>query len=251
MILIIDNDAEMGIDMFVVLTVVFMAGGRDENRVQVQYPDAQVLEIIQFIDNSLDVSAVEAAEIGIRGDSIPFRCVFGMADGVIIFIIHHIIGRIAIAEAIHEDLVLHGTFCPVRHMKAGNEPEGIDGIKVQRPVIHNPGTDFIISDGNAVHRLNQETIDDFIFVTDNFCLVVIEKVIRFNLVHQGSDGQRIKQDDNAGGTVLCDPKANRDTVTGIRLRRRTEERGFIMKDRGKDVIIDRHKLSPFNKTILS
>ena len=43
MVVIVDNDAEMGIDMLVILAVILMAGGRDEDRVQVQDADAQVI----------------------------------------------------------------------------------------------------------------------------------------------------------------------------------------------------------------
>ena len=43
MVVIVDNDAEMGIDMLVILAVILMAGGGDEDRVQVQDADAQVI----------------------------------------------------------------------------------------------------------------------------------------------------------------------------------------------------------------
>ena len=71
MILIIGDNAEMGIDMLVILTVIFMTGGGDKNRIQVENLDTEILEIIELVDDPLDIAAVEAAEVGI-GSSI--RC---------------------------------------------------------------------------------------------------------------------------------------------------------------------------------
>ena len=177
MILILDNHTEVGINMGVILAVIFMAGRGDKNRVQVQNLDTQVLQVIEFIDDSLEVAAVEAAEIRIGRQSIPIRHMLGMADGIVILVVHNIIGRIAVEETVRENLILYGTLGPGGHMEAGNETEGIVRAEVRMMRIHNAGAELVIRDGSTADRLNQETVNNLILVGDQLRLVVIKKII--------------------------------------------------------------------------
>ena len=91
MVHIIGDDAEVRIDMLIVLAVVFMTGRGDEDRVEVEGLNAQILQVIQLINDALQVTAVEGADVGIGGRGIPVGDVFGMAYGVLVFIVHHIV----------------------------------------------------------------------------------------------------------------------------------------------------------------
>ena len=42
-----------------------------------------------------------------------------------IFIVQHIIGRIAVTESIHQNLIHHSPFCPIRCGKSGDDAKQI------------------------------------------------------------------------------------------------------------------------------
>jgi hypothetical protein len=121
----------MRIDMLVVLTVVFVAGGRHENRVEVQHLDPQTLQVVQLVDDPLNVAAVEAADIRVCRTFGPVIHMLGMTDGIIVLIVHDIIGRISVAETIRENLILNGAFGPCGNMEPRNKAESIGRIEIR------------------------------------------------------------------------------------------------------------------------
>ena len=240
----------MRINVLVILAVVFVAGGRNEDRIEVQDPDAEFLQIIQLINDALDIAAVEAAEIGIGGKRIPGGGMLGMADGVVVLIVHDVVGGIAVAEPVGKDLILYGPFGPCGHMEAGNEAEGIDRIEIRAVIIHNPGPHLVIGNGDALDGFDQETVDDFLMIADNGGFIIIKKLIRARFGHQRADSQRVEEDDDAGSTVLRDPEADGDVIAGIRFGRETEERSFIGVYSGKYKRINGHGVHSFHRYIL-
>ena len=240
MIHIVGDDAEMRINMLVILAVVFVAGRGDKDRVQVEDLNPQVLKIIQLVQDALQVAAVEGADVGIRGGRVPVGNMLGMADGVIIFIVHHVVGGVAVAEAVRKDLVLDGTLSPARHMEAGNEAEGIGGIEIRSVMLIGADAALVKGDFCSVRAFDQKAVDDLALIADNAGFIPVEEVVALCLDHHGTDGQGFKEQDYAFRTVLCDPQADPDRVAAIRLGRKAVMRRLIAEDGGKDGLTDCH-----------
>ena len=185
-------------------------------------------------------AAIEGADVGIRRRRVPVCDVLGMADGIIVFVIHHVVGRIAVAEAVCEDLILNGAFGPVRHMEAGDEAEGVGGIEIGRMMF--VGTDAALVKGDLcpVRTFDQKTVDDLALAADDAGFIPVEEVVALCLDHHGSDGQGFKKQDDALCAVFRDPQADPDRVAAIRLGREAVMRGFVAEDGGKDGLTDCH-----------
>ena len=109
----------MGIHIVIILAVIFMIAGRNENRIQIKDFHAQILEIIQFIHNTLKVSAVKLPDAHDRRVFGPVLHTFCLSVNIEIFPGLHIIGRISVSETIHKDLVHHRALGPFRSMISG------------------------------------------------------------------------------------------------------------------------------------
>ena len=119
--------AKHGVDAHVIGGVVAMVGGRLKNGVQIDGCDAQVLQVIQSINQALQVTAVEiftvGASAGIRtarvaDGFVPIRGQ-GAVHGATGLAVEEragwlVVGLIAIAEAVGEDLVDHRVLYPIR-----------------------------------------------------------------------------------------------------------------------------------------
>ena len=111
----------MGINVVIILGIVFVAGGREKDRIEVDGFHPQFLQIIQPVDHALQVSAVEfPIAVGPRGPVPVPDCQAGLSH-IAVFSGQHIVGRISVAEAVDEDLVHHGALRPGGRMEAGND----------------------------------------------------------------------------------------------------------------------------------
>ena len=235
---VIRDDAEMRIDMLVILTVVFMAGGGDKNRVEIKHLDAEILEIVQLVEDALQVAPVEAAVIRIGGWGVPVRHVLGVPDRIIILVIHHIVGRITVAEPIRKDLVLHGTLRPGGHMEPGNEAEGVGRIEPGHAVLIRADAALVIGDLRPVRTLDQKTVDHFRFGTDQAGFVIIEEIVAFYQDHERADGQGIQEQNDALRAAFRHADADHHGIARVRLRGETVRRGFVTEDSGEDGMTD-------------
>lgn len=57
---VLHNHPVVGINVVIILAVILMIGGRHEDGVQIQNLHAQILQIVQFVPDSLDISAVKS-----------------------------------------------------------------------------------------------------------------------------------------------------------------------------------------------
>ena len=144
----------VGIDIVVILTIVLVIGRGHEYRVHVNDLDAQILQIIQFIQDALQIAAVEPAHVHVLRRFAPVLYLFHLLVDIAVFSCQHIIGGIAVAEAIHVDLVHDRALGPVRRSEARNDAERIAVLQIigdAQLIIKKPlliGTDFkIIIDG--------------------------------------------------------------------------------------------------------
>ena len=217
MVHIIGNDAEMRINMLVILAVVFVAGRRNKNRVEVQDLDPQILQVIQLIQDALEIAAVEAADIGVCRNGVPVGDMLGMADSIVILIVHYIIGRIAVTETIRKNLVLNRAFGPIRHMETRHKAESVGGIEIGNVMLIGTGAAFIISDFCTVRTLDQETVDYLRIIADNTGFVIIKKVITLYPDHLCSDGHRIEDENHTLRTVFGNTQTDHDGIAAVGL----------------------------------
>ena len=129
--------------MLIILAVIFMVGGRHKNRAQIQDLHFKTLEIVQFIQDPLKIPAVEPVHIQNRQ---PFLPVFHLADrkpDINILIGDDIIGRIAVAEPVHKDLIHHRALRPFRHMKPRRDLKHALAFQIVRQAKAGIGTDLI------------------------------------------------------------------------------------------------------------
>ena len=174
--LIVNDLPEMGIDMLIILRIVFMAGGREKNRIEINGFHPQFLKIIQSVDHSLQVPAVKfAVAVGSRG-LIPVPDADGRLAHIAVFAGQHIIGGVPVAEAVNEDLVHHRALSPCRRMESRN-----DVPPVRRP-------EHISHPAAGVMDLSPVGIDLKNIAERCRChlklnFVIIETLIRFRLAH--------------------------------------------------------------------
>ena len=164
----------------------------------------------------------------------------GMTDGVIVFVVHHVVGGIAVAETVREDLVLHRALGPVRNVEARHEAESVGGIEVGDIMFIGAYAVFVIGNFRSVRTLNQETVDDLGFAADDAGRVIIKVIVTLFLFHHGPDGERFEEKDDTLRTALCDPQVDADGVAAVRFRRKTVVRRLVAEDGGKNGVTDSH-----------
>ena len=243
MLHVIGDDPEMGIDMLVILHIVFMAGGGDENRVQVQNLYAEGLQIVQLVQNALQVPAVKGPDVRVRGERGPVGDVLRMADGIIVFVVGHVIGGIPVTETFRKNLILHGSFRPFRNMKAGLKAEGIRRIVFRESVFHGAASVFVVGNADPVRAFDQETVHDLGRVADNAGLIEIKEIIGAFLFHQRADFQGFREENDPFGASFRDPDPDIDRVADVRLGGKTVKRRFIAENRGENLLTEGHKTS--------
>ena len=167
----------MRINVVIILDVITMVGGRDEQRVEINHVNPQFLQIIHLIQHALQISAIEITHIHLRRIAVPILHAHGLIPDISIFPGKHIIGRIPIAEAIHHDLVHHRTLGPIRRGKSGNDRQI---IMLFRLLHHSP--DIIITSG--LSGLNLKIISDLLIIQLMSMFIIVKKRIRRDLKHQ-------------------------------------------------------------------
>ena len=111
--------SKVRINMFVVLAVIFMVGRGYKYWIQVDNLYSKALNIVQLVPHTLKITAVKAAYIHSRRISAPVIDLIHWSSNINILTGLYIISGIAIAEAVHKNLVHHCALCPIRGMKAG------------------------------------------------------------------------------------------------------------------------------------
>ena len=110
---ILHDLAVMGIHILIILNIVLVITWRNKNRVQINNIHSQILQIIQFIHNSLQVTAIKLPHPHYCRNFSPVSYPGSHIANIKIFTILHIIRRIPIAEAIHKNLVHNSTLRPL------------------------------------------------------------------------------------------------------------------------------------------
>ena len=108
----------MGIHIIIVLNVVFVIGGRHKDGIQIEHIHAQLFQVIQFAHDARQITAVKGAHVHGLRPCIPVLHLFGVASDVGVLPIQHVVGRVAVAETIHENLIHDCALGPGRGDKA-------------------------------------------------------------------------------------------------------------------------------------
>ncbi len=106
------NHAVMRIYIIIILNIIFMVRRRDKQRIEIQHFNPQFLQIVQFLDDSRQISAVKFAYAKVCRALFPLLYPLAIYLDIVILICQHIIRHVPIAETIHQNLVHDGSFRP-------------------------------------------------------------------------------------------------------------------------------------------
>ena len=104
----------MRIYVVIILDIILVIGRGDKQRIKVDDFHAKFFEIIHLFEYTREISAVELIHAEVFRAFFPGLHFFARHTDIKILIVHHVIGRIRIVEAIDEDLIHDRAFCPVR-----------------------------------------------------------------------------------------------------------------------------------------
>ena len=110
----------MGIDVIIILTIVFMVGRRDKYRVQVNSLHLQALQIAEFIPDSPDIASIETSHIHLGRKLIPVPHPLHGFPNIDVFIRFHIICRVTVTKTIYINLIHNCALAPIRYKKSGS-----------------------------------------------------------------------------------------------------------------------------------
>ena len=153
-----------------------MVGGGDKDRIKINHIYPQPLQIVQLIPDPLQITAVEIPHIHGLRPAVPVLHSLYMLVNIAVFSCHHIIGRIAIAEAVHKYLVHHRAFCPFRCLKARHNAKGI--MRVYLPHHAHP---VVITVQFACIYL--KIIPDCLSAQGNVGFIIVKSVLGISQVH--------------------------------------------------------------------
>ena len=112
------DDSIMRIYIVIILAVVLMIGRRYKDRIQIQYFYPQILQVIQLVPDSLNISSIKIPDVHRLRQPLPVGNFVDTLSDINIFPLFHIVGSISVAEAICVNLVHDRALCPVRRLKA-------------------------------------------------------------------------------------------------------------------------------------
>ena len=102
--------------MVIVLTVILVVAWGNKHRIQINHIHPKLLQIIQFIHDSLKIAAVKFPDTHNCRNFSPVIHFHGNIPNIGVFSGFHIIGRISVIKTIHINLVHDRTLQPFRHM---------------------------------------------------------------------------------------------------------------------------------------
>ena len=210
----------MGIDIVIVLNIVFMIRRGNKEGIKVDHLYAQSLQIVQFVINTLQIAAIETSHVKVRRILAPVRDVFHRHGDVVILSVHHVIGTVTVAKAIDQDLVHHRALGPVRRRKTGGDGKGI---------LHpHFGTDTeTIQITDLIVLVNLKIVGDLVKAQRNPRLVIVKVSVSLTIAHgiPGSVGTQ----EHIQGVSVRRPHPDPYIFIFLRLRRYTVGTGTIRK----------------------
>ena len=215
----------MGVDVLVVLGVVAVSRGGDEQGVEVDGLHAQALQVVQLLHDAHQVAAVEAAVVVAQGQRVPRGRVADVAVGVVVLPVLHVVSGIAVAKAVRQYLILHRALGPFRDVKAGDDPKG-GLLRRGGHVVHPAGPPAVEVD-HAPLPGHQKGIELGLFAQIDLRLVPVEGVVspvaRHPHPHHGEAPQQL----HLSPGVLPDAQAHAHVVPRLGLHGLPKERRAV------------------------
>ena len=176
MVAIFAYNGKVRVDIVVILRIVFMVGRGNEKGIEIDCFNAQILQIVQLLPYTLQVSAVKTTHVELVGEFIPFPYTAGMPARIIIFVVAHVVLGIAVTEPVGKNLIKYYPLCPIWYGKVGVERK----IEFGLTVFHAPQT---VIAGNIVVIAHYEVIINLFFCAFKGKFVVVESMVRLELGH--------------------------------------------------------------------
>ena len=111
--------SDMGINVVIVLNIVFMIGGGYEQGVKIDHIHSQLFQVVQLPAHPFQISAVKLPDAHGGGPFSPVCHPPGALFDINVLIVQHIVGFISVEEAVRIDLIHHRPLGPVRRGKSG------------------------------------------------------------------------------------------------------------------------------------
>ena len=175
--LITDDFPKMGINIVIVLDIILMIGWGDKQWVKVNDLYAQILQIIHLVQHTLQVAAIELADIHLCGITSPVLYAVYRFSDVAIFIGQYIIGRISIAETIRIDLVHDRSLGPVGGVETGNDNEIIIFINFLHQAPH-------IKDAGNSAGLHLKIIRYLLIIQTHYVGIIVKIIFALHTYHK-------------------------------------------------------------------
>ena len=154
-----------------------MIGRRYKQRVKIDHVYSQILQIIQFIQNSLKIPSIEIPDVHGLWGTVPVIYFFHMLINIGIFPCDHVIGRISVTESVHKDLIHNRAFGPVRCFKSRNNPEAV-------MLIDFPGNAYLIIIAVDLSGNNLKIIADGLTSQFYICSVIVKTIFGLHPLHR-------------------------------------------------------------------
>ena len=174
---ITDNLSNMGINIIIILNIVFVVGRGDKQRIKINHLNSQILQVVHLIQHTLQVSAVELTDIHLCGITSPVLYAVYRFSDVAIFIGQHIIGRISITETIRIDLVHDRSLGPVGGVETGNDNEIIIFINFLHQAPH-------IKDAGNSAGLHLKIIRYLLIIQTHYVGIIVKIIFALHTYHK-------------------------------------------------------------------
>ncbi len=204
--------ADMRIDVVVVLRIVLVVRRRHKKRVEVDDADAEALDIVELRAHAGEVTAVKPVYVECLDRGVPVLNTTRCSAEVDVFVVDDVIRRVAIAEAIDEDLVHDGTLRPVRDMESRHQA-------VREFTIH------VVADAEAVEMqslwalLDEKAVALGGLTDHNLMLIIVEACVTLDEPHLRAAVGFVEKDIDGIHVLPCCPKSERNGISRIRLLR--------------------------------
>ena len=120
---VVCNHAVMRVDVVIILNIILVIRRGNKQWIEIDDFNSKLFQIVQFIQNSLQISSMKSADIHCRRKFIPVFDFTDRLSDINVFSILHIVRWVSITEAIYKNLIHYSAFCPCRCGKSGHDPE--------------------------------------------------------------------------------------------------------------------------------
>ena len=204
--------SDMRVDVVVVLRVVLVVRRGHEKRVEVDDADAEALDIVELRAHAGEVTAVKPVHIECFDRGVPVLYTTRRSAEVDVLVVDDVIRRVAITEAIDEDLVHDGTLRPVRDMESRHQA-------VREFAVH------VVADAEAVEMqslcalLDEKAVALGGLTEHDLMLIIVEACVTLDEPHLRAAVGFVEKDIDGIHVLPCCPKSERNGISRIRLLR--------------------------------